>query len=221
VAAGLIALAFFDRSSSPYFSDPLTGPNSPKLSIPAGKYGYTPQGLRRVQSDNLVDRPMIRTVSGAYLRATHFTFEVSAKVAADDLSFFGFGQAVRDPGYYNEPSHCFSLGIANLGSATIGATVVQVGAEEAHYLDKHELGTYVPGTTETVRIVRDGDYLTLSVPRQNIHRTYSISQYNAQLGLTNENTCLFFGSTSVGTVFSNVRVTRSATEDKTPSTGRR
>jgi hypothetical protein len=44
--ASLAALIIFTVSRAPSFSDPLTGPASPKLSIPAAKYGDTRDGPR-------------------------------------------------------------------------------------------------------------------------------------------------------------------------------
>jgi hypothetical protein len=214
--AGLAAFAILTPSRSPYFTDPLTGPTSSKLSIPPDKYGYTPQGLRRNQSDNSVDRPVVKTVSGAYLNATRFTAEVSVKVTEDDIAFIGLGRATNDPDYNNEPANCFLFRIHNVGYNRIQVAVTNMGGPNC-YLDEHEIGTYIPGTTENFRIVREGDYVTLSIPSQNVSRTYSISQYNAQLGLTSENTHLFFGNTGVGTVFSNFRIARAAAANDHPS----
>ncbi len=212
---GLATLVTLARSRAWYFSDALAGPNSPKLSIPAGKYGYTPLGLRRNQSDDDVDRPMVRTVSGAYLQLTHFTAEVTVTMAPDDIAFIGFGQGAPDRDYFNEPSGGFLFRIHNVGYSAITAAANCVGGE-AHFLDNRLLGTYVPGTTEKFRIVRAGDYVTLALPRQNVAQTYSISQYNAQLHLTPENTCLFFGNTGVGTVFSDFRITPATADSDSP-----
>ena len=214
--SGLAAFAILAPSCSQYFSDPLTGPTSPKLSIPPGKYGYTAQGLRRNQSDNGMDRPVVKTASGAYLKTTRFIADVSIRMAEDDIAYFGLGRATNDPDYDNEKTNCFMFRIHNMGYNGIQVAAVQVGGDN-RYLDEREIGTYLPGTTENFRIVRDGDYVALSIPSQNVSRTYSISQYNAQLGLTSENTHLFFGNTSVGTVFSNFRVTpTAAASDKAP-----
>jgi hypothetical protein len=224
LAAGLLgifalaAFAILGRSRSPYFSDPLTGPTSPKLSIPAGKYGYTPQGLRRNQSASGLDRAMVRTVSRAYLTTPHFTGEVSVNVAAGDIAFVGVGQATNDADDIGEPSNCFLFRILNLADTQIDVAAAQTG-RETHFLDIRKVAAYVPGTTIRFRIVRDGDYVTLSIPSQNVSQTYSISQYNAQLGLTADNTCLFFGNTAVGTVFSNFSVGPTAAPDDEASSG--
>jgi hypothetical protein len=206
---GLAAFAVLTRSRSPYFSDPLTGPTSPNLSIPPGKYGYTPQGLRRNQSDGAIDRPIVKTAAGTYLTTTHFSADLKVTMAEDDMAYFGFGQGSDNPAYSNEKSNCFLFRIHNIGYNAIGVAATHAGGPNG-YLDLRVIGTYVPGTTESFRIVRDGDYVTLSIPKQNVSRTYSISQYNAQLGLTAGNTFLFFGNTGVGTVFSDFRITRTA-----------
>ena len=209
IAAWIILRAY----GAPYFSDALTGPTSPRLSIPPGKYDYTSQGLRRSQSESRFDRPMVRTVSGAYLTIPHFTVEVSVNVMAGDIAFFGVGQAVNDPNYFDEPSNCFLFRIHNLADARVDIAAAQLG-RESHFLDIRKVAVYVPGTMNRFRIVRDGDYLTLSIPSQNVSRTYSISQYNPQLGLTNDNTFLFFGNIDTGTVFSDFRLTRTTPDSE-------
>ena len=163
---------------------------------------------------------MVRTASLAYLQTTPFIADVSVNVATDDIAYVGLGQATSDLRYYHEPSNCFLFRIHNVGFTGIIAAATHVGGE-AHFLDTRMIGSYAPGTTEIFRIERDGDYVTLSIPSQNVSRTFSISQFNAQLGLTAENTCLFFGNTGVGTVFSNFRITRTATDDETSSSVRR
>jgi hypothetical protein len=215
VVAGIFALgvvAMLARSRAAYFSDPLTGPSSPKLSIPAGKYGYTPQGLRRNQSESGIDRAVVRTVSGTYLTTLHFTGEVSVNVAAGDTAFFGVGQATNDPNFIGEPSNCFLFRILNLADTQIDIAAAQAG-RETHFLDIRKVAAYIPGTTNRFRIERDGDYVTLSIPSHNVRQTYSISQYNAQLGLTPDNTYLFFGNTGAGTVFSNFSIGPTAADD--------
>ena len=220
IVAGLVAFAVLSPSRSLYFFDPLTGPTSPKLSIPLGKYGYTSEGLRRNQSEQGMDRPVVKTISGAYLQTSRFTAEVNITMADDDIAFVGVGQATTDPSYYNEPANCFLFRIHSIGYNRIKIAVAQLGGA-SRYLDDRDLGPYIRGTTETLRIVRDGDYVTLSVPSRNVSRTYSISQYNAQLGLTAENTHLFFSNTGVGTVFSNFRVTPTAATNDQSSPGQR
>ena len=204
------------RADAPYFFDSLTGPESPRLSIPAGKYGYTSQGLRRNQSVGRLDRPIVRTVSGGYLDVPRFRAEVSVNVAAGDTAFVGFGQAFSDPGHFNEPAHCFLFRVQNLADTRVDIAATQAG-RETHFLDVRKVAVYLPGTTVRCRIVRDGDYVTLSIPSLNVSRTYSISQYNAQLGLTGENACLFFANTAVHTVFSDFRVSRLAPESEDAS----
>jgi hypothetical protein len=118
---------------------------------------------------------VVKTSAGDYFTTTHFTAELSITLAEDDLVYFGLGQAVNDAGYFNEPGNCLMFRIHNIGYSGIVAAATQVGGA-SHFLDNREIGTYVPGTKERFRIQRDGDYVTLSVPSQNVSRTYSISQ---------------------------------------------
>lgn len=211
VVAAAFGVGVLSAPRAAYFSDPLTGPTSSRLSIPAGKYAHTPQGLRREQSDDRLDRPIVKTVSGAYLTVPHFTAAVTVDVAPGDIAFIGFGQAVNDRTYFSEPGHCFAFRIHHLAETRIDIAASFAG-RDLHFLNIRRVGVYVPGVTNRFRIVRDGDYVTLSIPSLNVSRTFSISQYNAQLGLTNENTHLFFTNIGTGTVFSNFQVSRDATE---------
>ncbi len=96
------------------FTDPLTGPSSPNLTIPAG-YSYTAQGLQRTRSP--VSRSLVKTVSGTHLTATQFTAEGSATLASRDIAFVGLGQGVSNPNYGpNEPTNSFVFRIHNLAS---------------------------------------------------------------------------------------------------------
>lgn len=161
---------------------------------------------------------MVRTVSGAYLTIPRFAFEVSVDVAAGDIAFIGLGQAVSDPNYFHEPGNCFLFRIHNLADARVDIAAAQLGREN-HFLDTRKAAAYIPGTRNRFSIVRDGDYVTLSMPGQNVSRTYSISQYNPQLGLTNDNTYLFFGNIDPGTVFSDFKVTRTTPDRETQGGG--
>ncbi len=211
MALALVALALPTASSaqSIAFSDPLTGPTSPNLSIPSD-YSYTAQGLQR--TGGAVYRSLVKTASGAYLTAAQFTAEVSVNVAFGDIAFIGLGQGALDPNYGpNEPSNGFVFRIHNLsGYSQIDTAAVTLASSNSgnHYLQVGGISNYSPGSTTVFRIVRDGDNVTLSVPSQNASRTYSIAQYNAKVGLTNANTYVFFGSGNTGTRFANLAITR-------------
>jgi hypothetical protein len=200
--------------SSLFFSDALTGPSSPNLTIPFNKYGYSPAGLTRIQddapgTDYATDRPMVLTSSGAYLTATAFIAEITVNVLPDDIVYFGFGQGTRNPDYVGEPSNGFLFRIHNWH----GYTGIQVAAEATGlpggpFLDDRTIGNYTPGSLTMFRIARSGDNLILSVPSSGATWTYSVSQYAGTMGLTDANTFLFFGNSHVtGTVFSNLNVT--------------
>jgi len=216
VLAAVLALVFLlppaqsFAQSQVFFSDPLTGPSSPNLSIPFNKFGYTPAGLLRVSDDGSgVDRPIVKTVSGGYLTETAFTAEITVNVGANDIAYFGLGQGTTNPAYYNEPSNAFVFRIHNW----YGYTGIQADAESGLTANPFLASPYASdsytGSSTTFRIVRNGDSLTLSVPSSGASRTYSVSQYAGLMGLTAANTFLFFGNTNAtGTVFSNLSVTR-------------
>ncbi len=190
------------------FSDPLTGPSSPNLApIPSGKYGYTASGLARTQSGNATDRPMVTTGQSAYLTLTNFVAEITVTLPSSDLLFFGLGQGNPDSGYDNEPSNAFYFRVHNnfQGYSGIQADVRTTSADPSSgYQAINQIGTYSSGSTITLRIVRLGDSLTMSIVGGG-SVTYNLSAYPG-LGLTSSNTCVFFGNTNVGSVFSNLKI---------------
>ncbi len=203
----LAALAMPGRAlaQSLTFSDPLSGPSSPNLSIPAG-YSYTAQGLQRTSSP--VYRSLVKTVSGAHLTATQFTADVAVTVASGDIAFVGLGQGVSNPNYGpNEPTNSFVFRIHNLSGTRQIDVGVAAGTTSNQFLHAGSIGNYTAGSTTVFRIVRNGDSVTLSVPAQGFSRTYSLATYSAAMGLTTANTHFFFGSTNTGTRFANVSVT--------------
>src|ERR1043166_1242459 len=112
-----------DVSSSLFFSDALTGPTSPNLSIPLTKYSYTADGLARTYVDPTInptgneidDRELVRTLSSAYF-TTDFTASITVDIrGAKDISYFGFGVGNMDPNYYNEAAHNFLFRIHKWG----------------------------------------------------------------------------------------------------------
>ena len=211
-----------DVSSSLFFSDALTGPTSPNLSIPLTKYSYTADGLARTYVDPTInptgneidDRELVRTLSSAYF-TTDFTASITVDIrGAKDISYFGFGVGNMDPNYYNEAAHNFLFRIHKWG----GYFGIQAAAEGngGIFLDDHEIGNY-PGGPVTFVFTRVGNSLTMSVPSIGAQWTYSISQFAPAMGLNSSNTQLYFGNTYEGTVFSNFSVTPGANTGTPPS----
>ncbi len=207
------------QTSALNFTDPLTGPTSPYLTIDLSKYTYAASGLTRTQSAtgnyyNGTDRPMVTTVSGAFLSEDfEFDVDVNAPASNSDIAFVGFGQGVPNPSYFNEPSESFVFRIHN----NVAGNPIQADEEvlSGNYLPNgiNIIGTYTTGVTTTVRIVRSGNSVTMSVPSMGptASHTYNLSDISS---LTALNAHLFFGNSAVGTTFSNLRVIRAA--DTTP-----
>lgn len=216
-------VAFNGTPLSLFFSDYLAGPSSPNLAIPTAKYDYSAQGLVRTQSNNDTDRPMVKTVLGSYL-STDFVYEVDVlrTTTSDmDISFVGFGQGTPNGAFFNEPANAFVFRIHNSpGFYRIDAAVEAASGAGAPLPALSEgIANFGNGVGTRFRITRIGDTVTLSVPSQNASRSFSISQYAAQLGLNGSNAYLFFGNTLTGTVFSNVTVTLPVSDTTPPVIG--
>jgi hypothetical protein len=204
-ASLVIAVSAHLTAQSLFFSDNLAGPASPELSIP-NEYSYTAAGLQRtVNTGGETDRPVVKTLSDAYLTATQFTAELTMVLPGKDIAYFGLGQGTTDGSYYNEPGDALMFRVHNWD----GYLGIQVSARKIAgdpFAANHEmLVPYTPGLPMTFRITRDGDSVTFSVPSADESWTYSLSQF-AVMGLTNTNTHLFFGNTFTGSVFSNFSV---------------
>jgi hypothetical protein len=200
-----------------FFTDTLTGPSSPNLAtIPAGKYTYTASGLQRSQSSSDTDRPVVTTGLSTYLTTNNFIAEVSVMEADNDILYFGVGQGDSDPSYNNEAGHAFYFRVHNNfvngggGYYGIQADVRGFTGDSSAkgygngFQELNTVGNYSPGSTITLRIVRNGDTITMSIVGGG-SVSYSLSAYPA-LGLTDSNTRVFFGNTSVGSVFSNLKI---------------
>lgn len=193
-----------------FFTDSLTGPTSDNLAaFPVGKYSYTATGLLRSQSNNDTDRPVVGTALSSYLAPTtgNFAAELTINEVNNDLLYFGLGQGDNDPNYNNEPAHAFYFRVHNNfvnggpGYYGIQADVRGGGG----FLQTAEVGNYLPGSTITLRITRIGDQITLSMVGGG-SVSYSLSAYQAALGLTDSNTRVFFGNTTVGSHFSDLAI---------------
>lgn len=221
--AGIVLYAPYATRPAPVLptdlSNSLRGPDSPNLSIPFEAYALTPEGLLRTQSSGGAgelgrDRPIVRTVSGAYL-SRDFVFDVDVTIPAgtQDLAFVGFGRGDPNPGLDNEPGGAFLFRIHSLPDhKVIHAAAARASAGFATSVRPDEvllrveaIGNYIPGTTTTFRIERSGDLVTLSLPGTSAKP--SVFDLRDYPNLFDERSgFLFFGNSAAGTVFSNVHV---------------
>jgi hypothetical protein len=211
-----LGLAFVVASSSSCARDPepvdisdeLNGPVSPRLVIPFDKYVLTPDGLVRSYSisgdRNGSDRPMVRTVSGDYL-SRNFRFDVALDIpeSHEDLVYVGFGEALANDAYNNEPTNSILFRIHNVeGMRRVDAAVgVRQPLKQTYpYLaELHRIGDITPGVLTQFRIVRRDDLVTLSMPQSNAEHMFKLSQYPGLFA--RGKAYLFFGNTSEGTRF--------------------
>ncbi|TPW07436.1 MAG: hyalin, partial [bacterium] len=210
----LLNTTVFAAPAAVFFTDALTGPGNPNLTIPTAKYGYTASGLQRTQSDNFTDRPMVMTGANTFLTANNFTAEVTVTLANIDILYFGLGQGDMDPNYFNEPAHAFYFRVHSGWGNNSGIQADVRSIEPGGVFTVNEIGSYGLGSTITLRIVRAGDNVTMSIVGGGAV-TYSLSAYPS-LGLTPSNTRVFFGNTSVGSVFSNLNIYESLSDTTPP-----
>lgn len=203
-----------------YFSDPLTAATiPPNFTVNLNKYTYGTSGLNRTQSANgntygngdpNSDRPMVKTVSGAYL-TTDFVFEVdvTAPASNSDIAYVGFGQGIANTNYFNEPTESFQFRIHNnVGGNVIHAAVDAGQSPPNGFAYLQGIGTLQSGVTTTFRIARSGSNVTLSVPSQLPGASVTVP-LTLVPSLNSTNAYLFFGNTAVGTTFSNFSVVAS------------
>lgn len=199
-----------------YFSDPLTAATiPPNFSVDLDKYTYGTSGLNRTQSRNGntygngdpdSDRPMVKTVSGAYL-TTDFVYEVdvTAPASNSDIIYVGFGQGIANSNYFNEPTESFQFRIHNnIGGNVIHAAVDAGQSPPNGFTYIQGIGTLQSGVKTTFRIARSGNDVTLSVPSQLPGASVTVPLNLVPLSSTNA--YLFFGNTAEGTTFSDFRV---------------
>ena len=199
------------------FVDDLRGPASPHLVIPFDAYALTPGGLLRAKSvtgrEFGNDRPMVKTVSGGYLsRDFIFEVDVTMPAATQDLAYVGFGGGDSNPAYFNEPASAFLFRIHNgIGGNAVNVTASRPATEHkteagsSVYAAFEPIGTYAAGSTTTFRIERAGDKVALSMPSvQGAAHTFDTSVLPRLFG--GGDAFLFFGNSTEGTVFSNLRV---------------
>lgn len=201
------------------FTDPLTGPVSPALSIPFDKYALTSAGLLRKYSDsgteNGLERPLVKTVSGDYL-SRDFVFEIDVTIPADhgDIAFVGFGSARNWVEGDNEPTDAFVFRIHNLPNMPFYGIDLALADPDGgqgyrnRYRVFERVAEYTPGKPMRFRISHTAGVVTMAIPAlPDASLSFSAAQYD---GLFDPSTAhLFFGNSSEGTTFNNASVRRS------------
>lgn len=221
ILLALAGIAVYSTRSEPAppvdFADDLRGPASPNLTIPFHAYALTPEGLLRTDSatDRVYgnDRPMVKTVSAAYL-SRDFVFEVDVTIPAEthDVAFVGFGLGDPNPAFNMEPAGAFMFRIHNLpGVDTVHAAAALPPSERpsdagpAVHGRLEVIGTYVSDTTTTFRIERADNRVMLSMPAtKDASHTFELGAFPSVVD--RKRAYLFFGNSAEGTIFSNVRV---------------
>lgn len=208
VAAAVVYVGA-DRPEPIDFVDALTGPAT-TLDIPFDRFRLSPEGL--VRSTSLTasgdDRPLVHTRSSGYL-TRDFVFEVEIAIPADasDLAFVGFGSVTSAPPY-NEPCDAWVFRVHHLPETHKvqfgGCQLVERQGRGSHVV-LETLGEFPASGTLTVQLERTGDQLTARLPAAlGTARTFRMSEFPAVL--THGVGYLFFGNSSVGTSFRNVKV---------------
>jgi len=215
LVAGL-AIACARGSEPADFNDPLTGPVSPPLSIPFEKYALTPAGLLRKDSEsgteNGLERPLVKTVSGDYL-SRDFVFEIDVTIPADhgDIAFVGFGSARSWLEGDNEPTDAFVFRIHNLpGTPYYGIDLALADPDGGRgYRNRYRvferIGDYTPGKPMRFQISHKAGVVTLAIPAlPGASMSFSRDQYDGLFDASAAH--LFFGNSSEGTTFTNASV---------------
>lgn len=198
------------------FSDPLTGPVSRPFVIPFEKYALSADGLIRTNAEsgteNGIERPVIRTVSGQYLTRS-FVFEVDVTIPADhgDIAYVGFGAGQSNPRHDNEPSNAFLFRIHNLPAmpfygvdAAVSDPNGGVGLNGAfRRLDR--IGTITPGQTVRFQIAHSDGKVTLAAPAMpGVRANFELAEFPDLFG--RDDAYLFLSNSSEGTRFSNAEL---------------
>ena len=200
------------------FEDALTGPVSPALNIPFEKYRMTPAGLLRSEAgsgtENGIDRPVVKTVSGGYL-SRDFIFEVDVTIPEDhgDIAYVGFGAALNNRRYENEPADSLLFRIHNLPKLPFFGVDVAITDQDVvgkigeHFRTISRVADYRSGAPMRFRIAHRAGDVTLSIPAlPSASVTFTRAQF-ADL-FDDRHAFLFVANSSEGTTFRNASVRR-------------
>lgn len=200
------------------FADSLTGPVSPALSIPFSSYALTPTGLLRTHAssgtENGIDRPVIKTVSGEYL-SREFIFDVDVTIPADhgDIAYVGFGKGENNRLYENEPTYAYLFRIHNLPRMPFYGIDIAVGdpkrgkGSQGHFREFERVAEYTRGEPMRFQIAHQGGQVTLAVPSiPDARVTFQTAQFGDLFD--SQNAFLFLANSSQGTTFRNASLRR-------------
>jgi hypothetical protein len=208
-----MAIACTRGQSAVDFNDPLTGPVSPAWTIPFEKYALTADGLLRTHSEsgteNGIERPVVRTVSGDYL-SRDFVFEVDVTIPKEhgDIAYVGFGSGDSNTVVDNEPTHAFLFRIHNLPRMPFYGIDLAVGDPQGgvgyrgafrHFA---RAGEYAAGQVMRFRIAHQAGKVTLSVPAlPDVRAEFETAKFPDLFKTTDA--YLFLSNSSEGTTFRN------------------
>lgn len=217
------ALGFSASADQSNFADSLkAGEDSGFLTIVTPDFGRMPDGLRRNQSpcgtvncNTSNNRPMNQTAPGADFINRDFvaSLEITRTSTGNDLIWFGFGDGSTES-TFNEPDNAIQFRIHAGG--LVGNRIDLVSTLNGSWTSGgFGDGGFFPGSTTEFFIERAGDSVTVSIPALGKSKTMTISgDLNGVLNASNSR--LFFGNTSVGTVFSNFRVASAPIGEEVP-----
>lgn len=218
LTASLVVSSCANGPEAADFEDPLIGPVSPAFVIPFESYALTPAGLARSNSpsgtENGIDRPVIRTVSGNY-RSRDFIFEVDVTIPPGhgDIAYVGFGEGRNNPALDNEPTNALLFRIHNLPRLDFYGIDIAAGDPESgqgfrgQFRQFNRIGEYKRGETMRFRITHQAGQVTLSMPSA---PAVTVTFPDAQFGdlFDRRKAHLFLANSSQGTTFRNASLRR-------------
>lgn len=194
------------------FVDALTGPDSRAFRIPFDQYALSPAGLVRTSAasgtQNGIDRPVIRTVSGKYL-SRDFVFEVDVTIPAShgDIAWVGFGHGINSRLVDNEPTSAFVFRIHNLPDVSFHGIDVAVGVPSGGkefrgaFASLDRVAVYTPDRPMRFQIEHRRDVVTMTIPGLHVSRAFKFADF-PQL-FDSSHAYLFLANSSEGTTFQN------------------
>lgn len=169
------------------------------FEAPTGMFELQADGLHRTVATQSQSRQYLRTINADYLNKD-FIFEVKFTVNSVpfDIAFIGFGEAVVDPGYYNEPKNSATFRI-HRGTSGVGRVDVAVHTAGYEAFTYWALPGSLPATTlpaqYTARITKIGNRADFSISGGGGTITGSVADIAALAPfLTASNTRLFMGN---------------------------
>ncbi len=213
VLAALITIIAADSAQAQFFTDPLRaaifGPN---LHDTDSAFVVSREGARRRANEPAAssNRHYVTTTSTDYL-STDWTFEITFQTSAnapDDIVFIGFGEAVADETYFNEPRNSVEFRIHQGQTAFGTGWRVDIAAHGTGRWDfpyQAQVG-FLPGAeggTHIARIRKVGNQVSFEILGSGIVGTIDIAETAWFLPNSSR---IFFGNASSAYSFNEVRV---------------